>query len=90
MWQDYVLTAGSVVFIVALLPAVFSDAKPPKTTSLMTAAVLYVFALTDVSLHLYLTAAITFLTAATWTILAAQKRLEPDPRGLHCDDAQRA
>lgn len=76
MWQDYVLTAGSLAFIAALLPAVFSDAKPPKTTSLMTATVLYVFALTDVSLHLYLTAAVTAVTAATWTVLAAQKALD--------------
>lgn len=79
MWQDYVLTAGSVVFILALLPAVFSDAKPPKATCLTTAAVLYVFALTDVTLHLYLTAAITALTAWTWSVLAIQKRLDTGP-----------
>lgn len=76
MWQDYVLTAGSLAFIAALLPAVFSDAKPPRATSVLTAAVLYVFALTDVTLHLYLTAGITALTAATWTVLAIQKTLD--------------
>lgn len=79
MWQDWVLTAGSLAFIVALFPAVFSDAKPPLATSALTASVLYVFALTDVTLHLYLTAAVTAVTAATWTVLGIQKALDNGP-----------
>ena len=71
--QDIILTAGSIVFILALVPSIRSKDKPALLTSSMTAFVLYVFACTYISLGLWLTASVTALTAAMWTALAVQK-----------------
>lgn len=73
MWQDIVLTAGSVIFILALLPSVFSADKPATSTSAMTAFVLYIFAAVDVTLDLKFTAATTAVTASLWVALLLQK-----------------
>jgi len=76
MWQDYVLTAGSLAFIVALLPAVWSEAKPPRSTCALTGAVLWAYAIVDATLSLNWTALTTAGTAALWTVLLLQKRLD--------------
>lgn len=74
MWQDYVLTAGSIIFILALIPAIFADHKPPRSTCATTAAVLYVFAFTEFTLNLYFASLTTLATAACWTVLLLQKK----------------
>jgi hypothetical protein len=73
MWQDAVLTAGSLVFALALLPSVLGEDKPSAWTSATTAAVLFVFAGTEATLDLVFTAATTAITAAMWTVLLVQK-----------------
>lgn len=72
MWQDYVLTAGSIAFVLALIPAVRAKEKPARTTSAMTSFVLWIFAATDVTLGLYWTALTTALTASMWLVLLIQ------------------
>lgn len=72
-WQDLVFGAGSLVFVVALLPSVFSKHKPALSTSVLTALVLYTFAVTYFTLGFYISAAITLTTALVWTILAVQR-----------------
>ncbi|MEX1113481.1 MAG: hypothetical protein WD603_01875 [Patescibacteria group bacterium] len=74
-WQDIVLSVGSAMFMIALIPSILSDDKPAVTTSLMTGTVLIVFAATYASLGLWFTTVITALTAAFWLILFAQKLL---------------
>lgn len=76
MIQDYVLTAGSIVFVLALIPAIRAAEKPARSTCGLTAGVLYVFAVTDWTLNLKFTAFTTFLAAAAWSILLLQKRLD--------------
>jgi len=71
--QDYILTIGSLIFIIALIPSVLSEHKPALSTSVSTMAVLYVFAGVYVSLHLWLTTVTTFLSGTMWAILAVQK-----------------
>ena len=72
-WQDYILTAGSILFIVALLPSVFSKDKPALKTSLLTGTILAIFAFTYASLSLWFTTITTALASITWFILVYQK-----------------
>ncbi len=75
-WQDIVLTLGSIVFIIALLPSVLSKNKPAVSTSLSTGIVLAIFAGVYVSLALWFTATTTGVTSAVWLVLAFQKYRE--------------
>lgn len=81
MWQDFIFTAGSIIFAIALMPSILSPHKPAIASSVMTGAVLYVFAATYLSLDLIFSACATLTTAAMWSILAFQKMRqlrEPD------------
>lgn len=73
MIQDYIFTAGTIIFILALFPSILGKDKPAITTSLLTATTLFVFALTYISLELWFTSALTFVTSALWYTLAAQE-----------------
>lgn len=68
--QDVIITAGSLLLAAALLPTVFSSAKPALSTALMTGSTLAVFAGTYWTLDLRLSAAITALTSALWMLIA--------------------
>lgn len=72
-WQDLVLTAGSIAFLIALLPSVLSDDKPARATSLLTGAVLLVFAGVYASLELWFTTVVTTATGLLWLTLFVQK-----------------
>jgi hypothetical protein len=76
MWQDYVLTAGSVGFVLALIPALLARQKPSRITCAATGAILYTFAITQWTLSLPFTAITTAATAAAWTVLLFQTRLD--------------
>jgi hypothetical protein len=72
-WQEIVLTLGQIVFIIALLPSIFSKDKPEIWTSVLTGAVAFSIAITYLTLSLPLAAISTFLNFVAWSILAAQK-----------------
>lgn len=72
-WQDIVLSIGSWIFAIALIPSVLSKDKPALSSSLMTGSVLGVYAITYVSLSLWVAAASTVLVAGVWFTLAVQK-----------------
>ena len=72
-WQDIILSVGSWIFAVALIPSVVSKDKPALSSSLMTGSVLGVYAVTYVSLSLWVAAASTVLVAGMWFTLAVQK-----------------
>jgi len=73
LWQDGVLTGGSIIFVIALVPSVMSKDKPALSTSLMTGSVLIVFAFVYLTLSLWFSAVTTAITGMLWFILAAQK-----------------
>jgi len=73
VWQDFVLTSGSIAFIIALAPSVLSKDKPALTTSLLTGTVLAIYAFVYVTLSLWLTTITVAITSLTWFILAYQK-----------------
>jgi hypothetical protein len=72
-WQDLVYSIGQWVFIVALLPSVFSKNKPAFVSSLTTGTVLLVYVFTMASLNLWVSSASTSITCLVWYILAFQK-----------------
>ena len=74
-WQDIVLSIGQWIFVIALLPSVFGKDKPAFSSSLITGAVLAVFAFTFATLSLWVSAFSTSLVSITWFVLAAQKYL---------------
>ena len=72
-WQDIVLSVGSWIFTVALIPSVVSKDKPALASSLMTGIVLAVYAIVYMTLALWTAAASTILVAGMWFTLAIQK-----------------
>lgn len=75
-WQDIVLSVGSWIFIIALIPSLISKDKPPTATSVLTGAVLLVYTFVYFSLHLWLSMASTGILALAWLALGVQKFLE--------------
>lgn len=75
LWQDLVLTGGSAVFALALLPSVFSKDKPALSTSFMTGTVLLIFAFVYWTLSLWVSTITTIITGFLWLTLAIQKIL---------------
>lgn len=76
-WQDIVLTIGQFAFMAALIPSLRSEEKPAIGTSLMTASVLFIFAVVNASLELYFAAVTVSLTGALWLVLAWQQWRKP-------------
>jgi hypothetical protein len=72
-WQDIVISVGSLVFAVALIPSVVGQDKPALSTSLTTGIVLTVFTVTYASLDLWYATITTAGAAILWSILAIQK-----------------
>ena len=72
-WQDIILSVGQFIFIIALLPSVFSKDKPALATSIITSATLIVFAFTYATLSLTSAAISGVIVSLLWFILAIQK-----------------
>ena len=73
VWQDIILSIGSWLFIIALIPSILGKNKPPISTSVLTGSVLAVFSLTYATLELWLSVASTALLSLAWFLLAVQK-----------------
>ncbi|OGE36423.1 hypothetical protein A3A14_00050 [Candidatus Daviesbacteria bacterium RIFCSPLOWO2_01_FULL_43_38] len=73
-WQDLILSSGTVVLILALLPSVLSKDKPAIPTSIVTGIVMSIFAFVYASLTLWFTAGAVSLISLLWFILAVQKK----------------
>ena len=72
-WQETILAIGQVVFIIALLPSVFSSDKPEIWTSLITGSVALSIAITYATMKLPIAAISAFFNFVFWSILAIQK-----------------
>ena len=72
-WQEALLTLGQIVFIVALLPSVFSNDKPEIWTSIITGTVALSIAVTYVTMRMPVAAVSAFFNFVFWSILALQK-----------------
>lgn len=72
---DMIFTAGSLVFIAGLLPAALnSKTQVPLKTSLPTALVLAVYAVTFVFMGLMFSAASSTVTSSLWAFIAIHRR----------------
>lgn len=71
--QDYIFAIGSICFIIALIPTIRSQDKPPLFTSWLTATILTIFSITYLSLDLKYAATTTAITALCWWIIFWQK-----------------
>lgn len=72
-WQDIVLTVANFIFVVALLPAILSDEKPPVLTSVTTAIALVMIATANASLGLWFAGATVTIASVLWLTLAVQQ-----------------
>lgn len=77
MWQDYVFAIGSLFFIAALIPMIRASEKPPLFSSIPTATVLAIFAVTYTTLDLWLAAITSIVSALCWFTLALQRAIRP-------------
>ena len=73
IWQDAVLSAGGLVFSIAMIPTIVGKDKPALITSVSTAIVLTAFVFTYATLELWFAMSTTGLTALTWYIVTFQK-----------------
>lgn len=73
MWQDYVFTIGIIIFAIALIPAIFSDQKPPLATSIPTAFFQFVFMATYITLGLWFSSGASLFCGSLWAVLAIQR-----------------
>jgi hypothetical protein len=73
-WQDIIITIGQVIFIIALIPAIKHKHKPPFSTSILNAFVLFSFAVVYITLALWFAAITTAVVGALWMLLAVQKK----------------
>ena len=68
-WQDLVFALGEIVFLVALVPLLFTDTRIPLYTGLSTGIMLYLFGLCQLSYHNWITLALGLTTATIWILL---------------------
>jgi hypothetical protein len=84
-WQDIVFGLGSIIFIVSLLPTIFSDHKPSLWTSVPTSLTQFAFAITYLSIDYEFAFVTTFASATLWDIIAIQTiylyETRPEKRG---------
>ncbi len=72
-WQDFVLSVGQILFVVALVPTVVGKDKPALPTSVLTSAVAFSFMVVFASLAVPFASATAGLNGSMWLILAVQK-----------------
>lgn len=72
-WQDIVFTSGIIIMCLALIPSIIGSNKPQLTTSIVTAVVLAVFAVTYMSLELWFSAIVGIINCSLWLVLAYQR-----------------
>jgi hypothetical protein len=73
-WQDGAIAACQLVFVIALVPAVLGQEKPPRSTCALTGAPLLVTATALATLELWWAASTMYACAALWWTLFFQGR----------------
>jgi hypothetical protein len=72
-WQDIVFTVGSIIFTIALLPAIFEKRYPPRSTCLITGSMLVLYSITDLTLNLWFSAASGIISSLIWTMMGIKQ-----------------
>lgn len=71
-WKDGLFSAGEILFILLLIPSLIGPDKPAAITSIGTALILAVFAGLQWTYDNYYAAALLFVTACLWWLMAMQ------------------
>jgi uncharacterized membrane protein len=83
-WQDMLISIGQYIFIIALLPSVLGEDKPALSSSIMTGAILTMFAITYFTLGFWSSTFSSGFLAGMWFYLGWQqyrkKYHNPDTR----------
>lgn len=72
-WEDWVITIGQIIFIIAIVPALRGKDKPPTFTSVTTGTVLLAFAAAQYSLGLITSVFTSIILGSSWIFLGYQK-----------------
>jgi hypothetical protein len=72
-WQDWVFSIGGFLLLASLVPTLRRKDKPALGTSVMSAVLIAIFAVTMASLGLLLSAVANGGIALAWAVLALQK-----------------
>lgn len=65
MWQDKLIAIGGIGFFIALVPMIFANEKPPISTSLLTAVILWGYILAFSTLGLWYSAIVNVFSASS-------------------------
>jgi hypothetical protein len=77
-WQDIVVGIGQALFAIALIPALRSLHKPPRSTCILTGTILLIFSATFATLDLKWGSATAAVCGALWLVLWWQQRKKGD------------
>lgn len=72
-WQDIVFAAGSIVFTIALIPAIVKKQYPPISTCLLTGVMIGIYAITDLTLALWFSAITSAVSALIWIMMGVKQ-----------------
>lgn len=72
-WQDIVFSLGSIVFTMALVPAIIRKRYPPISTCVLTATMLIVYAVTDATLGLWFSTITTIASSIIWMVMGVKQ-----------------
>ena len=77
-WQDYVYAAGECIFLINTL-FLYSSKKTriPRISSITTALLLTIYALTGLTLNLHWYPYVSFILAGMWLLMASQRATQP-------------
>lgn len=65
-WQDIIFAVGSIVFTIALIPAIVEKRYPPVSTCILTGFMIGIYAVTDLTLSLWFSAITSAISALLW------------------------
>lgn len=68
-WQDLTFAVGEIVFLVALVPLLFTDSHIPAYTGLSTGFMLLLFGICQLSYRNWITLVLGLTTAVIWILL---------------------
>lgn len=74
-WQDLIFAAAEIVFLIALVPLLWSNTYVPPYTGLTTGLTLYLISLCQFSYRNWLTVALGVTAATVWVLLGFGVRL---------------
>jgi hypothetical protein len=72
-WQDIVFTVGSIMFTIALIPAILEKKYPPRSTCFITGVMLVLYSITDLTLGLWFSTISGIVSAIIWTMMGIKQ-----------------